>query len=240
MQEARKMGAIALFGEKYGNQVRVIKLGESIELCGGIHVKSTGSIGFFKIVSESAIAAGIRRIEAVTAVEAEKLIYEEMDMLEAIRLALNNPPDIKAAIEKLNSEKEQLMKKMEQFENDKLQILKKELLNKVQKQNGVNVIIAKVELASAQLLKDLAFQIKTELDNHYLALAMELDGKANLALMLSENLVKEKNLNAGAIIREMAKEVNGGGGGQPFFATAGGSKPAGIDAALAIAKKYIA
>jgi alanyl-tRNA synthetase len=239
IEEARKMGAMALFGEKYGDRVRVIKFGDSIELCGGIHVKSTGSIGFFKILSESAIAAGIRRIEAVTAVEAEKLIYEEMDTLEGVRRVLNNQNDVIGAIEKLNFEKDQLTKKMEEVEKEKLVIIKKDLLTKVQKQNGINIIIATVELSSAQLLKDLAFQIKTELDNHFVALAMELDGKANLALMVSETLVKEKSLNAGIIIREMAKEINGGGGGQPFFATAGGSEPAGIDAALAVAKKYV-
>ncbi len=239
LQEARDMGAMALFGEKYGDQVRVIKFGDSIELCGGIHVKSTGSIGFFKIVSESAIAAGIRRIEAVSAVEAEKLIYEEMDTLEKVRHILNNQNDVIAAIEKLTAEKEQLTKKMEEVEKEKLVILKKELIAKVQFLNGVNVIISKVELSSPQLLKDLAFQIKSELENHYVALSMELEGKVNLALMISENLVKEKNLNAGTIIREMAKEVNGGGGGQAFFATAGGSNPEGINKAMDVAKKYI-
>jgi alanyl-tRNA synthetase len=239
MQEAKNMGAIALFGEKYGDQVRVIKFGDSIELCGGIHVKSTGSIGFFKIVSESAIAAGIRRIEAVTAVEAEKLIYQEMDTLEKVRLVLNNQNDVIAAIEKMAAEKELLTKKMEEVEKEKLKVLKKELIAGVQKINGINIIISTVELASAQLLKDLSFQIKSELENHYVALSMQLDGKANLALMISENLVKEKNLNAGTIIREMAKEVNGGGGGQPFFATAGGSKSEGIAAAMEIARKYI-
>jgi alanyl-tRNA synthetase len=239
IQEARNMGAMALFGEKYGDKVRVIKFGDSIELCGGIHVKATGSIGFFKIVSESAIAAGIRRIEAVTAVEAEKLIYAEMDTLEKVRLALNNQNDVIAAIEKLTFEKEQLSKKMEEVEKEKIVILKKELLANVQLLNGINVIISKVKLSSAQLLKDLSFQIKTELENHFVALSMELDGKVNLALMISENLVKEKNLNASTIIREMAKEVNGGGGGQAFFATAGGSKPEGINKAMDIAKKYL-
>jgi alanyl-tRNA synthetase len=240
MQEARNMGAIALFGEKYGELVRVIKFGDSIELCGGIHVKSTGSIGFFRIVSESAIAAGIRRIEAVTAVEAEKQIYEAMDTLEAVRHSLTNPNNIIDAIEKLKTEKELLSKKMEEVEKEKLVLLKKDLLGKVHNKNGLNVIIEKVELPSAQLLKDLAFQIKTELENVFLALAMELDGKASLAVMISENLVNEKKLNAGTIIRAMAKEINGGGGGQSFFATAGGSKPDGIDAALTIAKKFIA
>jgi alanyl-tRNA synthetase len=240
MQEARDMGAMALFGEKYGDQVRVIKFGDSIELCGGIHVKFTGSIGFFKIVSESAIAAGIRRIEAVTAVEAEKLIYQEMDILESARQALNSPNDLIAAIVKLNSEKEQLTKRLEEVDKEKLILVKRDLIAMVQKVNGVNTIIARVELASAQLLKDLAFQIKAELENHYLILAMELEGKASLAVMISENIVKEKNLNAGTIIRELAKEINGGGGGQAFFATAGGSKPEGIEKALDLGRKFIA
>lgn len=239
ISEARQMGAMALFGEKYGDAVRVIKFGESIELCGGTHVKATGNIGFFKIVSESAIAAGIRRIEAITAVEAEKLIYEEFDALHAIRQTLNNPKDTLAAIGKLVSDKAELEKEMARVELSRLNDLKNSLLNRIQNRNGINVLAAIVEVPNAGALKDLAFQVKENVDNLYLFLGAEIDGKASLALMISENLVKEKNLHAGNIIRETAKEVNGGGGGQPFFATAGGTNPGALESALKKAVSFI-
>lgn len=239
ISEARQMGAMALFGEKYGDTVRVIKFGESIELCGGTHVKATGSIGFFKILGESAIAAGIRRIEAVTAVEAEKLIYEEFDALHAIRQTLNNPKDTLAAIGKLVSDKAELEKEMARVELSRLNDLKNSLLTRIQNRNGINVLAAIVEVSNAGALKDLAFQVKENVDNLYLFLGAEIDGKASLALMISENLVKEKNLHAGNIIRETAKEVNGGGGGQPFFATAGGTNPGALESAVKKAVSFI-
>ena len=238
IEEAKKLGAMMLFGEKYGESVRVIKFGDSIELCGGTHVQSTGNIGFFKIISESAIAAGIRRIEAITGVGVEEFVYQKEDALKTIGELLKNQPDVVKGVESLVNENFSLRKQLESLVKEKNSHLAHQLVEVAQKSGNINIIAEKISIDSAQSMKDLAFQIKGQLDNLVLVLAAEIDGKVSLAVMVSDNLTKE--LNAGIIIREIAKEVDGGGGGQPFFATAGGKNPQGIENALKKAREIVA
>lgn len=239
MSKAQDMGAMALFGEKYGDVVRVIKFDDSVELCGGTHVNATGEIGFFKIKSESSIASGIRRIEAITAEEAETYVNSQLHMLNSITELVKSKQNVIADVEKLLSENKQLNKQVEEFAKEAVKIMKTSLKENMHHENGVNTIIAKINANSANDLKDMAFQLKGEVDNLFLTLGAEINGKANLAVMISDNLVKERDLNAGAIIRDIAKEIQGGGGGQPFFATAGGKNPEGIQNALDKAKEYV-
>jgi alanyl-tRNA synthetase len=239
IEKAQEIGAMALFGEKYGDLVRVIKFGDSVELCGGTHVKATGQLGFFKIISESSVAAGIRRIEAITAYEAEKYINTHIGLLKKITSLLKSNKDIFTDVQSLVNEKNQLTKQLDAFAKDAQKIIKSSLKDSIRNENGINIIIEKIEIASAEGLKDIAFQLKGEIDNLFLVLGAEIDGKASLAIMISDNLVKERGLHAGNIIRDIAKEIQGGGGGQPFFATAGGKKPGGIQDALIKAKEYL-
>jgi len=232
VDEARQMGAMALFGEKYGETVRVIRFGDSIELCGGTHAPATGSIGTFRIIKESAVAAGIRRIEAITGVKAEEFIDEQLDTLAEIRNLVDKNSGLSDAVRKLIENNLQLQKKVEAFEAAQLREITKALQNSADTINGITFIASRVSVPNAGALRDLAFQLKNEYDRLFLVLGTENDGKANLALMLSDNLVSEKSLNAVNLIKDLAKEINGGGGGQPFFATAGGKKPEGINAAL--------
>lgn len=237
--EAQEMGAIALFGEKYGDHVRVIKFGDSVELCGGTHVPATGQIGQFIITSESAISAGVRRIEAITADKAEAFINKNMDELHEVRGLFNNTKNLKKSVEDLLDENAKLKKQLEAFEKQAAAGVKDELKKKVSSINGINVIAEKVALDSPQAIKDLAFQLKGEVDNLFLVLGAEIDGKPSLSIMIADNLVKEKGLNAGQIVREAAKEMKGGGGGQPFYATAGGKDVSGIEAAIAKARSFV-
>lgn len=239
IEKARELGAMALFGEKYGDVVRVIKFGDSVELCGGTHVSATGQIGFLKITSESSIAAGIRRIEAVTAAEAEKYVNTRLHTLHGIGELVKSNKNLIADIEKLISDNQVLAKQVEQFAKDAAKIVKTSLKESITTVNGVNAIFANVEVASAGDIKDIAFQLKGEVENLFMALGAEIEGKAHLAVMISDNLIAEKNWNAGTIIRDISKEIQGGGGGQPFFATAGGKNPEGIEAALEKAKSYL-
>lgn len=239
MEEAQQMGATALFGEKYGDTVRVIRFGDSIELCGGTHVEATGQIGFFKITSEAAISAGIRRIEAITADKAEEYIYKQLNTLEEIGELLNNPKNLSKSVEKLVQDNAKLNKQVEELLQDKVKNLKQELINKIEDINGVNYIADIIEIESSGAMKDMAFQMKNEVDNLVLLMGANINGKANLSLMISEKLVEEKGLNASKIISEAAKEIKGGGGGQAFFATAGGKDPSQLQAALDKGKKLI-
>ncbi|NVO03148.1 MAG: alanine--tRNA ligase [Bacteroidetes bacterium] len=240
IEDARKMGAVALFGEKYGDFVRVITFDKnySVELCGGTHAKSTGQIGMFKIVSESAIAAGVRRIEAITADQAENFFNSQLQLVLEIKEILKNPNDVLKAIATLQSENENLNKQLGEFKKGQALNLKGDLINSKENINGINFISAKVDLDMASI-KDLAFAMKAEVENLFLILANESDGKANLSIMISDNLITEKSLNASNLIREIAKEINGGGGGQPFYATAGGKNPSGIENAFKKAKEII-
>ncbi|MDO1448356.1 alanine--tRNA ligase [Rhodocytophaga aerolata] len=224
-------GATALFGEKYGDFVRVITFDPafSVELCGGTHVKATGQIGYFKIVSEGAVAAGVRRIEAITADKAEQLIDEQAALLSELKELLKQPKDLRKAVENLLEEKAQLSRQIETFHQQEVQAIKSQLLGKVQQSNGIAVIAEKVNLPSADSLKQVAYELKAKIENLFLVLAANIDGKPQIAVMISDNLVKEKNLHAGNIVKELAKEIKGGGGGQPFFATAGGTDVSGLD-----------
>jgi len=238
-EEAKNMGATALFGEKYGDLVRVIQFGDITELCGGTHVDATGQIGFFKITSESAVSAGIRRIEAVTADKAEDYLRKNLQALEQIRSLMNNPSNLPKSIEKLIQDNAKLNKQIEKLLQDKVNNLKQDLLNHSEPIDGINYIASLIDIDSAAAMKDMAFQMKNEVDNLVLLLGANIKGKANLSLMISENLVKEKNLDANQIIREAAREINGGGGGQPFFATAGGKNADGLGAALEKGRKMV-
>ena len=238
-EEAKKMGATALFGEKYGDLVRVIQFGDITELCGGTHVEATGQIGFFKITAETAISAGIRRIEAVTADKAEEYVIKNLDTLEQVKTLMNNPANLPNSVEKLINENARLNKQIDQLMQDKVSNLKNELIHQREEIDGVNYIGSIIDIDSAGAMKDMAFQLKNEVDNLVLFLGANISGKANLSLMISENLVEERELNAGDIIREAAKEIKGGGGGQPFFATAGGKSPDGLGAAIEKGRKLV-
>ena len=232
LEEAKKLGAIALFGEKYGDKVRVVRFGPSCEFCGGIHASSTGRIGMFKIVSESSVAAGIRRIEAVTGKQCEEMLYAMEDTAKAIGNMFNNAKDLQGAIAKFIDEHEDLKKEVEAMKAQAAARIKAKLLEQVQNINGVNVIKAVVP-ADAQQCKDIVFQIREAMPGSLVcALGTKVGGKPSITVMLSDDMVKNHNLNAGKIVREAAKLIQGGGGGQPFFATAGGKNPDGISAAL--------
>jgi alanyl-tRNA synthetase len=232
LEEAKKLGAIALFGEKYGDKVRVVRFGPSCEFCGGIHASSTGRIGMFKIVSESSVAAGIRRIEAVTGKQCEEMLYAMEDTAKAICGMFNNAKDLQGAIAKFIEEHEDLKKEVDGMKAQAAARIKAGLLEHVQQINGVNVIKAVVP-ADAQQCKDIVFQIREAMPGSLVcALGTKVGGKPSITVMLSDDMVKDHNLNAGKIVREAAKLIQGGGGGQPFFATAGGKNPDGISAAL--------
>ena len=236
--EAEKMGAMMLFGEKYGDMVRVIKFGESVELCGGTHVKATGEIGFFKITTETAIAAGIRRIEAVTSDEAQKLIFNNIDTLDVLRSTLRNPKNIEKSIGSLLDQNAVLEKQVMSFAMEKAATLKKRILNDFENVNGIDFLAEEVDLAN-DALKKIMFEIRTERKNMVLFIAMRSNNKALISIAISDDLVKERGLNAGTMIRELSKHIQGGGGGQAFYATAGGKDPNGIDKAILAAKELV-
>lgn len=240
-QEAIDSGVTALFGEKYGDHVRVITFDDkfSKELCGGTHVKATGQIGFFKIVSESAVAAGVRRIEAITGSKAAAVIREHFELAQSLKELLNSPKDFAQAITKIMDENSALKKEMENAVREKSLAIKRDLESKLQVIDGVNFLAAKVDLPSADAVKTLAYALKGAFDNIFVVLGAEFDGKPNLTVVVSEDLVKSKGLNAGNIIRDLAKDIQGGGGGQPFFATAGGKDASGLDKAIARAKEFL-
>lgn len=239
--EAITSGVTALFGEKYGEYVRMITFEDefSKELCGGTHVQATGQIGFFKIIAESAVAAGVRRIEAITGVAAEVFITNQSRMVDQLKDLLKNPKDLPKSIESLLDENSKLKKEIEKAILEKSSGLKNELAQKAEAINGINFIAQKVALPNAEAIKNLAYQLKDIVPNLFLVLAADFDGKPSLTVMIAENLVKEKGLHAGNIVKELAKEVKGGGGGQPFFATAGGSDVSGLDNALAKARSFV-
>ncbi len=232
MEKAQEMGALMFFGEKYGDSVRVIKFNNSVELCGGTHVTNTANIGAFKIVSEGAIAAGIRRIEALTADNAQDFINSEMGTLKNMKLLLRNPKDPVKHIENILDENQKLQKEIEKLKKELAKGLSSELANEAKEINGINVIAKVLELDSPQDAKDLAYQLKQKVDNLLFVAGANINGKASLTIAVSDNLTKEKGLNASQIVREAAKEIQGGGGGQPVFATAGGKKPENIQLAV--------
>ena len=230
MEEANAMGAIALFGEKYGDKVRVVRFGNSVELCGGTHAASTGKIGFFKIVSESAIAAGVRRIEAVTGEAAENMLDTISDTLKGIRAAFNNVPDVTGAVAKLVAENTEARKKLEEFAKAKAAAFAKELTKHAENINGTDVVTFQSD-CDPVMFREAAALLQKEVSNFALCAAFAHDGKPQLVLMYSQDLVAGGR-NAAADIREAAKYIQGGGGGQPFLATAGGRNVEGLSQAL--------
>ncbi len=233
IEEAKTLGAMMLFGEKYGETVRVITFDPkySRELCGGTHVKATGEIGYFKIVSESAVAAGVRRIEAITADGVDQLVASNWLAVQQIKKLLGSQ-DIIKSVEQLIADKLELSKKLDLFEGEKTIVIKENLKSKVSTNNGINCVVEEIEIATAEQLKNLSFQLRTEIENLFCVLACVIDGKPMLSIIIADNLVKDRKLHAGNIIRDLAKEIQGGGGGQPFYATAGGNNKAGIKNAL--------
>jgi alanyl-tRNA synthetase len=241
IEEAKKTGAMALFGEKYGDVVRVVSFDKtySVEFCGGTHVKATGQIGLFKIISEGAVAAGIRRIEAITSVKAQEFVDSRLSELNQIKELLGNPKDIVKGISELRSLNSDLRKQNEHLLKEKARQIKADLKVKLKSLNGINFISELVLLDSAEAIKDLSFELKNEIENLFMVLGAEVKGKPSLSIIISDKLVKEKKLNANSIIRDLAKEIQGGGGGQPFYATAGGTDLSGLEKALQKAAVYV-
>ena len=231
-EEAKKIGAIALFGEKYGDKVRVVCFGPSCEFCGGIHAKATGKIGFFKIVSESSVAAGIRRIEAKTGRECEEFLYKTEDILKAVRSFFNNAKDLQGVIQKYVEEHDAMKKDIEVFQAQRVFNLSMEMLEKARIINGVTVVTAKTVMMP-NVAKDLVFKIRERHPENLLCvIGSVFENKPTLNVMLSDDMVKDRGLNAGQLVREAAKLMQGGGGGQPHFASAGGKNVDGLSAAM--------
>jgi alanyl-tRNA synthetase len=231
-------GAMALFGEKYGDNVRMIEFGDSKELCGGIHVKNTGEIWHFKILSEGAVAAGIRRIEAITGDAVKHYFAQQETDLDAIKETLKNPQDALKAVVSLQDDNAKLKKQIEQLLKEKAKGLKGELASQLQEVNGIKFLATQVDLNS-EGAKDLAYELGTLGTNLFLVIATAEEDKPMVSCYISKELVAEKNLNAGTVVRELGKYIQGGGGGQPFFATAGGKNVAGIKEALEKAIDFI-
>lgn len=234
LADAKNTGAMALFGEKYGDIVRVVTFDKdySVEFCGGTHVKATGQIGLFKITSEAAVASGIRRIEAITSIATESFFKSQEAILDQLKLTLKGSRDLVKSVTNLVEENTELNKSLTFFLKEKAQLIKKELIGKVRVLNGVNLIAEVINLDSADEIKNLLFELRTQIDNLVCVLGVEIKGRASLSVILSENLVKEKNLNANTIVRELSKEIDGGGGGQAFYATAGGTNLNGLHLAI--------
>ncbi len=236
--EAKALGAMALFGEKYGDEVRVVKYGSSVELCGGTHIPATGMIGSLHIVGESSIAAGVRRIEAVTAEGAENFVYAQQDLIRELRSLMNNMPNLAQAMKKSIEENAEMKKQIEDYIREKSMRLKEEIVAKASESNGIKVMQF-VGKANADAMKNVAFQIKAETTDSFVFVAGIIDdNKCTLMLMLSDDLVKE-GLHAGKIVKEAAKHIQGGGGGQPHFATAGGKNLEGLSIAVGAVKEAI-
>ncbi|MBA6315145.1 alanine--tRNA ligase [Cellulophaga baltica] len=239
MQTAVEQGAMALFGEKYGDAVRTIRFGKSIELCGGTHVKTTADIWHFKIKSEGAVASGIRRIEAITSDAVKDFYTDNNNTLSEVKVLLNNSKDPVKAVTSLQEENAKLKKEVEGLLRDKAKNLKGDLLTEIQSLDGIDFLAKKVDLDAAGI-KDLSFELGSNKDNLFLLLAAENEGKALLSCYISKELVEKKGLSAVTVVRELGKLIQGGGGGQAFFATAGGKNPGGITEALEKAKNYVA
>ncbi|MFH0842604.1 MAG: alanine--tRNA ligase [Bacteroidota bacterium] len=239
LKEAKAMGAMALFGEKYGETVRVVTFGDSVELCGGTHVESTASIGIIKIVSEGAIAAGIRRIEAVTAEKANEYINNKLTAAEEIAAMLKSTGNIVESVEKIISENSALKKTIEKYQSKIAMNSLREIESNAADIKDIKFISGLIEADSVETLKTIAFEVRKKYDNSILVIGSSIAGKANLVVMVSDRLIKEKNINAVNIIKEVAGEISGGGGGQPFLATAGGKNPEGLPKALKKAEEYL-
>ena len=239
LKDALSMGAMALFGEKYGETVRVVQFGDSVELCGGTHVDSTARIGLIKIVSEGAIAAGVRRIEAITGSHAAGYINEKLAALEDIAMMLKSQGNVKEGVEKLLAENSGLRKSIEKFKSQSAKGSLQELLAKAIQINNIRFISGQVETDSPDTLKFMASELRKNQDDIIAVIGSSIAGKVSLLVVVSDNLVNKKKISAAVIIREISPEINGGGGGQPFLATAGGKNPDGIAKALRKAEEYV-
>lgn len=242
LEKARSLGAMALFGEKYGDFVRVITFDPqfSVELCGGTHVGYTGNIGLFKILSESSVAAGVRRIEAATGEGAVKFVSGELELLDEVKRMLRNPKDLITSLKNLSEEKHALEKKIEALYGEKANDLKDKLAAKAVRENGHTLIIEKVSVPNADVLKTIAYALRNQFDDLVLVLAAEVNDKPQVAVMIGDKLAEAKAFHAGNMVKELAREIDGGGGGQPFFATAGGKNLKGLGNVLEKAKVLIA
>ncbi len=241
IEEAKKLGAMMLFGEKYGNEVRVITFDKNFsqELCGGTHVSATGKIGQFKILAESGVAAGIRRIEAVTADRAEAYINGQLAELNEIKGLFKNPKNTAKTVAALQDENKELKKTIEKLQAAQAGALKGDLVKNAVKINGVNFIGSKLPLSDANAIKNLAYELEREVGDVLIVFGAEVKGKPQLTIAISKNITEDTSLHAGNMIREIAKEIGGGGGGQPFFATAGGTNASGIEKAIGKAKEEL-
>jgi alanyl-tRNA synthetase len=241
IEDAKKMGATALFGEKYGDFVRVITFGKeySVELCGGTHVSETSQIGLFKITSEGSIAAGVRRIEAITATAAETYIREQESLVKELQELLKNPRDLVKAVESLVQERNELRKEIEQLHLEKSAGVKDQLKGQFVQKDSMQVLIAAVTLPNADSLKKLVYELKNEVSKACIVLAASIDNTPQVAVFIDESLLESTGLHAGNLVRELAKEIQGGGGGQPFFATAGGKDLKGLPQVVAKAKSIL-
>ena len=235
-EEAKAAGAMMLFGEKYGDKVRMVRFGESVELCGGTHTSATGNIGYFKIVSESAISAGVRRIEAVTGERAENLVYVAEDTMKSVGEIVNNP-QIVQAIKKLVESNDSLHKEIEAVHKEQLDNMVETILSNTQETDGV-LKIARQLPKTGEFVKNLAYNLRSRSKNLVFIAGSNVDGKVTLLVALGDDIVA-KGIDAGAVIREAAKAIDGGGGGQKFLATAGGKRPEGLQQAIDCAEKLI-
>lgn len=240
IEEAKAQGAIALFGEKYGDKVRTVRFGSSIELCGGTHTSSTGRIGTFRIISERAISAGVRRVEAVTAKGCEEYLYLQEDLLREIKGMFDNVPDVMQAIQKVIGDNEEMKQQLQEYLKERVEQLKQQVIDKRKEVNGVTLFKLLLPVGTPEAIKDIAYQLRGEFPEKMMFVAGTLvNGKPSLTVMLSDDLVA-KGFNASNMVREAAKEIQGGGGGQPFFATAGGKNADGLNAAVEVIVKKLA
>ncbi|MDH3244574.1 MAG: DHHA1 domain-containing protein, partial [Saprospiraceae bacterium] len=230
-----------LFGEKYGDEVRMITFDPeySVELCGGCHVTATGQLGLFKILSESGIAAGVRRIEAVTADAAEKYVKEQLHELASIRELFKNPQDLPQQVGKLVEENKLLQKQIDQLISKNVNSIKEELKSEIESVDGINFLAKKIEIKDSKALKNLSYQIEKEVGNAFIVFGMADGKKAQLMVTISSSLTESRGMHAGNIVKDLAREIGGGGGGQPFFATAGGKDIAGLPNALSRARTIL-
>jgi alanyl-tRNA synthetase len=241
IEEAKQSGAMMLFGEKYGDYVRMITFdpGFSRELCGGCHVESTGNIGLFKIVSEASVAAGIRRIEAVSSSKAEQYIRDQMDELNQIKTVFNNPPNMIQHIHHLLDENKSLHKQIQDFKEEQSLVLKDQLLARAERISGIQTLFCSIVLTDSKLVKSLIYQLGKELSPAILFFGFVENDKAQLMCYVSEELVKTNQYNASNWLKQVSKHIEGGGGGQAFFATAGGKNVAGIQSAIEAVKDIV-
>ncbi|MFM8913017.1 MAG: alanine--tRNA ligase, partial [Flammeovirgaceae bacterium] len=241
IEKAKSLGAMALFGEKYGDFVRVITFDPkySVELCGGTHVPFTGSIGMLKIVSESSVAAGVRRIEAVTAAGAQEYFNQSLALLGVVKSLLKNPKDVATSLQNLLEERHLLERKLEAMNAERANQIQDVLVGQAQKVNGITLINQKVSVPNADSLKNIAYALRNQFDDLVMVLAADIDGKPNVTVMLGEKVEATKKYHAGNMVKELAREIEGGGGGQPFYATAGGKNLAGLNRVIEKAKGLI-